>query len=69
MEFLTVEAQNALLKITEEPPASSLIIFISSDLESILPTILSRMEKVYFGLVSGTEIVAVARERAEARGC
>jgi DNA polymerase III delta prime subunit len=57
VEFLTTEAQNALLKITEEPPASSLIIFISSDPESLLPTIMSRIEKVYFGLVPEKEIV------------
>jgi DNA polymerase-3 subunit delta' len=57
-EFLTTEAQNALLKITEEPPASSLIIFISSDPESLLATILSRIEKVYFGLIPEKEIVA-----------
>lgn len=56
-EFLTSEAQNALLKITEEPPASSLIILISPDLEGLLPTILSRIEKVYFGLVPEKEIV------------
>lgn len=57
VEFLTTEAQNALLKITEEPPTSSLIIFISSDPESLLPTIMSRIEKVYFGLVPEKEIV------------
>jgi DNA polymerase-3 subunit delta' len=56
VEFLTTEAQNALLKITEEPPASSLIILVSSDSESLLPTILSRVEKVYFGLVPEEEI-------------
>ena len=55
-EFLTTEAQNALLKITEEPPESSLIILVSPDPESLLPTILSRIEKVYFGLVSEKEI-------------
>lgn len=56
-EFLTTEAQNALLKITEEPPASSLIILVSPDPESLLPTILSRIEKIYFGLVPEKEIV------------
>jgi len=64
VEFLTAEAQNALLKITEEPPASSLIIFISSDPESLLPTIMSRIEKIYFGLVLEKEIVAwLTKER------
>ena len=51
-ELLTTEAQNALLKITEEPPASSLLIFITSDIESILPTIVSRLPKIYFGAVA-----------------
>lgn len=50
-ELLTTEAQNALLKITEEPPSSSLLIFITSDVESILPTIVSRLPKIYFGAV------------------
>ena len=56
-EFLTAEAQNALLKITEEPPASSLIILVSSDPDGLLPTIMSRIEKVYLGLVPEKEIV------------
>jgi len=56
-EFLTTEAQNALLKITEEPPASSLIILISSDPDGLLPTILSRIEKIYFGLIPEREII------------
>lgn len=57
VEFLTTEAQNALLKITEEPPVSSLIILVSSDPESLLATILSRIEKIYFGLVQEKEII------------
>jgi DNA polymerase III delta prime subunit len=56
VEFLTAEAQNALLKITEEPPASSLIILISSDPDGLLATILSRIEKIYFGLAAEREI-------------
>jgi DNA polymerase III delta prime subunit len=55
-ELLTIEAQNALLKITEEPPTSSLLIFITSDIESILPTIVSRLPKIYFGAVAHVEI-------------
>ena len=55
-ELLTTEAQNALLKITEEPPTSSLLILITSDIESVLPTIVSRLPKVYFGAVPQTII-------------
>lgn len=51
-ELLTTEAQNALLKITEEPPVSALLILITSDIESILPTIVSRLPKIYFGAVA-----------------
>jgi hypothetical protein len=50
-DLLTTEAQNALLKITEEPPASSLLILVTSDVESLLPTIVSRLPKIYFGAV------------------
>ncbi|HVO28897.1 MAG TPA: hypothetical protein VMT81_02875 [Candidatus Paceibacterota bacterium] len=53
-DLLTTEAQNALLKITEEPPASSLLILITSDITGILPTIQSRLPKIYFGTVPGT---------------
>lgn len=40
---LTQEAQNALLKILEEPPKSAIIILEASDKFSLLPTILSRV--------------------------
>jgi DNA polymerase-3 subunit delta' len=41
-EKLTVEAQNALLKTIEEPPAYVLIFFLTNNADSFLPTILSR---------------------------
>jgi DNA polymerase III delta prime subunit len=47
-EFLTPEAQNALLKIIEEPPFFSLIIFISREASVFFPTLASRFTKVYF---------------------
>lgn len=55
-EFLTTEAQNALLKVTEEPPASSLLIVVASDLDGLLATITSRLQRVYFGAVPEAEI-------------
>jgi len=51
-ELLTTEAQSALLKITEEPPASSLLIIITSDIQSMMGTIQSRLQKIYFGAVA-----------------
>jgi len=51
-ELMTTEAQNALLKIAEEPPLSTLLILVTSDVEALLPTISSRLEKLYFSTVS-----------------
>lgn len=41
-EQATTEAQNAALKLFEEPPNTSIMILTTSSLKSILPTILSR---------------------------
>ena len=45
---LTILAQNAILKITEEPPKSALIILITNDSESLIATLASRFQKIYF---------------------
>lgn len=45
---LTIEAQNALLKILEEPPSSALIILTASQKELLLSTILSRCKIIEF---------------------
>lgn len=41
-ENLTAEAQNALLKVLEEPPKNTIIILTASSINNFLPTILSR---------------------------
>ncbi|HBA69981.1 MAG TPA: DNA polymerase III subunit delta [Lachnospiraceae bacterium] len=41
-EKMTVQAQNALLKTLEEPPEYTVILILTTNLESLLPTILSR---------------------------
>ncbi len=43
---LTVPAQNALLKLLEEPPADSLFILTSSSPRRLLPTIRSRVQQI-----------------------
>jgi DNA polymerase-3 subunit gamma/tau len=55
-ENLNQYAQNALLKISEEPQKHSLIILICRDPELFLPTLSSRFQKIYFGLVEDKEI-------------
>lgn len=41
-EKMTVQAQNALLKTLEEPPEYAVILILTSNVEALLPTILSR---------------------------
>ncbi len=43
---MTVPAQNALLKIVEEPPLHVQFIFVTSNKENLLPTLLSRVNHV-----------------------
>jgi len=43
---MNIEASNAFLKSLEEPPLDSVIILVSSNLDSMLPTIKSRTQEV-----------------------
>lgn len=71
-DLLTAEAQSAILKIAEEPPEHSLIILIVTNLNNILPPILSRLQKIYFSRISKKEIgnflisnLNIKKEKAE----
>ena len=47
-EDLNKSASNSLLKMLEEPPKNTLFILVSNNKQSILPTILSRCQKISF---------------------
>ena len=47
-EDLNLSASNSLLKMLEEPPKKTLFILVSNNKQSILPTILSRCQKIAF---------------------
>jgi DNA polymerase III delta prime subunit len=49
---LTPQAQNAILKIAEEPPKAGLLVIIVSNPDSLLATLQSRFQKVYFPRLS-----------------
>jgi DNA polymerase III delta' subunit len=53
---LNDDAQNALLKMLEEPPAGVTIILCADDEECLLPTVRSRCVRVRLGPVGGREI-------------
>lgn len=44
---LTPEAQNAVLKIAEDPPAHGLIMLLVKNPDTLLPTVRSRFQKIY----------------------
>lgn len=46
VETLTIEAQNAFLKLLEEPPADTVIIMTTSSALQLLPTVRSRVQKL-----------------------
>ncbi|HOA79951.1 MAG TPA: DNA polymerase III subunit delta' [Defluviitaleaceae bacterium] len=55
---MTVQAQNALLKTIEEPPAYGIIILISTNYEQFLPTIISRCSLIKLNLLKPEEVKA-----------
>lgn len=58
----TLEAQNAFLKLLEEPPRSAVLVMITEFPDKLLPTILSRCREIRFEPLSG-EVIARFLER------
>jgi DNA polymerase-3 subunit delta' len=54
-ENMTVEAQNSLLKVLEEPKSYTVIILVTSNPGKLLRTIASRAQKINFGPVQASE--------------
>lgn len=52
---ITHQAQNAMLKLIEEPRDDTSFIFITTQKENILPTVLSRMMEVKFDFILDAE--------------
>jgi DNA polymerase III delta prime subunit len=48
---MSVEAENAFLKTLEEPPPGTLLILVTSEPLSLLPTTLSRCARIVFGSI------------------
>ncbi|MBU8922352.1 MAG: hypothetical protein KOO63_11100 [Bacteroidales bacterium] len=47
----TIEAQNAFLKLLEEPPSSTILILVTEFTDRLLPTIRSRCQEVRFDIL------------------
>lgn len=55
---LTKEASNALLKTLEEPPGHAIFILATTEVQKMLPTIISRCQSFYFRMLQLPEIVS-----------
>ena len=62
-ENMTDQAQNALLKILEEPPEHTVFILTAENRAMLLPTILSRLQTIRLEPLTPAEILPVLRDR------
>ncbi|HWQ52018.1 MAG TPA: DNA polymerase III subunit [Terriglobales bacterium] len=60
---MTPQAQNALLKLFEEPPPHLVIVLTAVSADALLPTVRSRAAEVRMGPMSATEITAFLRRK------
>ena len=60
---MNLEAANCLLKTLEEPPARSVLILLTSNLDALLPTIRSRCQIISFQPLPVPELVEILTDR------
>ncbi len=60
--LMNTETANAFLKTLEEPPQDTVIILLTENLSSLLPTIVSRCQPIYFQPVAPTVIEGILTE-------
>ncbi|MCM1156374.1 MAG: DNA polymerase III subunit delta [Roseburia sp.] len=64
-EKMTVQAQNALLKTLEEPPEYAVILILTTNVEALLPTVLSRCVVLNMKPVSDHKVKKFLMEELE----
>jgi DNA polymerase-3 subunit delta' len=60
---LNLAAQHAMLKTFEEPPGSAVLILVASNVAALLPTVLSRCQRVNFFPLSDQVVARLLTER------
>jgi DNA polymerase-3 subunit delta' len=58
-DAVLIEAQNALLKTLEEPPSASTFVLVTSRPDVLLPTVISRCQRLRFGRLSAADVADV----------
>lgn len=61
-ESMNPESANALLKTLEEPPPGSVLILLATSPEAILPTILSRVQPLFFSPLPDDDVADLLLE-------
>lgn len=57
------EAQNALLKLLEEPPQDNIMILLTQQIQQILPTIISRCQLVRFQALAPQDLEVILKKQ------
>ncbi len=66
--MLSAQAWNALLKILEEPPPHVIFMFATTEIQKVLPTILSRVQKFMLRKITLDELIARLAEICKQEG-
>lgn len=64
-DLMTPQAQNALLKTIEEPPEYAVILLLTSNIDGLLPTILSRCVRLDLKVVDDSLVKKYLMERLQ----
>ena len=62
VDRLNIAAGNSLLKTLEEPPGNALLILITDNPGGVLPTVLSRCQRLHFSALPEATIATLLRE-------
>ncbi|MHB1126080.1 MAG: DNA polymerase III subunit delta' [Bacillota bacterium] len=65
-EKMTLEAANCILKILEEPPQATIFLLLTSRDDGILPTIVSRCQRVRFHMLPVPLLAEITGQHGEA---
>jgi len=63
MDLMEAEAQNALLKLLEEPPQDNIMILLTEQIQQMLPTIASRCQPVRFQILAPQDLNAILNKQ------
>lgn len=62
-ELMNESTSNKILKILEEPPANTIFMLVSEDFGAIIPTILSRVQRINMSPIDDDSMYAYVKER------